>query len=300
RLLFCMRGALHVIMASLAERRLALGALRVRLESERGLQLQPGTVHEETLRPARASRDVASVTELLRLRLGALVADGRIGGTQTAARGPLDRGRAREAREAVRTSIAADRVGRIARIVLTAEPAPLDTTQLVLTGSDQDARRSRDPEALTRGIARLRAAFGDDAVTVPRLADSWVPERSFRWEPIERMPSIDRPRAQAIDEITHDAASARFWSPSLVRRILTPPEPLAPGPGGGPRFDPPLRCMNGPYRLQSGWWARERTDTKHDGLVTRDYFYAEREDGGLLWIFRDVLLERWFLQGIVD
>ena len=301
RLLFCMRGALHVIMASLAERRLALGALRVRLESERGLQLQPGTVHEETLRPARASRDVASVTELLRLRLGALVADGRIGGTQTAARGPLDRGRAREAREAVRTSIAADRVGRIARIVLTAEPAPLDTTQLVLTGSDQDARRSRDPEALTRGIARLRAAFGDDAVTVPRLADSWVPERSFRWEPVERMPSIDRPRAQAIDETTHDAASARFWSPSLVRRILTPPEPLAPGPGGGPRFDPPLRCMNGPYRLQSGWWARERTDTKNDGgLVTRDYFYAEREDGGLLWIFRDVLLERWFLQGIVD
>ncbi len=295
RLLFCMRGALHVIMASLAERQLALGALHVRLESERGLQLQPGAVHEETLRPARACRDVASVTELLRLRLGALVADGRIGGTLS-----TTRGRAREARAAASTSIAADRVGRIARIVLRAEPAPLDTTQLVLTGSDTEARRARDPEALTRGIARLRAAFGDDAVTVPRLEDSWVPERSFRWQPIERMPASDRARTRPSAEAAHDAASARFWSPSLVRRLLSPPEPLAAGPGGGPRFDPPLRCMNGPYRLQSGWWARERADSKSEGLVTRDYFYAEREDGALLWIFRDVLVERWFLQGIVD
>ncbi|MFO0708867.1 MAG: hypothetical protein U0353_03460 [Sandaracinus sp.] len=55
--------------------------------------------------------------------------------------------------------------------------------------------------------------------------------------------------------------------------------------------------MSGPFRLQSGWWARERAD---EGLVTRDYFYAEREDGALLWIFRDVTEERWFLQGIVD
>jgi protein ImuB len=74
---------------------------------------------------------------------------------------------------------------------------------------------------------------------------------------------------------------------------------LPPGPGGGPRLDPPLRSLSGPYRLQSGWWARERAEDA-SGLVTRDYFYAEREDGALLWIFRDPARERWFLQGIVD
>jgi protein ImuB len=310
RLLFCMRGALHVIMGSLAERQMALGALHVRLESEPGLHLEKGPVHEEVLRPARACRDVASVTELLRLRLGALVADGRLGGARQG-RGLDRRAGSREATSGASTSTAADRVGRIQRIVLRAEPAPLDTTQLVLATSEHGARRSRDPEALTRGIARLRAAFGDDAVTVPRLEDSWVPERSFRWEPIERMPRAEppsrearrrAPRARTSEgaERASDDASARFWSPTLVRRILSPPEPLPPGPGGGPRLDPPLRSLSGPYRLQSGWWAREGADADTSGLVTRDYFYAEREDGALLWIFRDPARERWFLQGIVD
>ncbi|MFO0708866.1 MAG: DNA polymerase Y family protein [Sandaracinus sp.] len=154
RLLFCMRGALHVILGTLAERHLALGALHVRLESERGLDLAKGAVHEETLRPARASRDVASVTELLRLRLGALVADGRIGG----ARGPT-RERAREARTTASTTVVADRLGRIQRIVLRAEPAPLDTTQLVLTTAGPEGRRarSRRSRAASRACARPSA-----------------------------------------------------------------------------------------------------------------------------------------------
>lgn len=309
RLLFCMRGALHVIMGSLAERQMALGALHLRLESEPGLNLERGPVHEETLRPARACRDVASVTELLRLRLGALVADGRLGGRS--GRGLDRRAGSREASAGVSTSTAAERVGRIERIVLRAEAARLDTTQLVLGTGSTDARRARDPEALTRGIARLRAAFGDDAVTVPRLEDSWVPERSFRWEPIERMPRAQSSprrdtrthasRTSVHAEDTSGDASARFWSPTLVRRILSPPEPLPPGPGGGPRLDPPLRSLSGPYRLQSGWWARaSASEDTSSGLVTRDYFYAEREDGALLWIFRDPARERWFLQGIVD
>jgi protein ImuB len=297
RLLFCMRGALHAVMGSLEERQLALGALRVRLESEPGLHLERGPVHEETLRPARACRDVASITELLRLRLGALVAEGRLGSSRSGAR-PAS---AREASARASTSTTADRVGRIQRIVLRAEPAPLDATQLMLTAGE-GARRARDPEALTRGIARLRAAFGDDAVTVPRLEDSWIPERSFRWQPVERMPVPAR-RAKTLLQPTslegaHDDASARFWSPALIRRILCPPEPLPSSPDGGPRLEPALRSLSGPYRLQSGWWARERSEA--GALVLRDYFYAELEDGALLWIFRDPARERWFLQGVVD
>ncbi len=313
RLLFCMRGALHVLVSSLAERQLALAALHIELESERGLNLTIGHVHRETLRPARACRDVVSVTELLRLRLAALVADGRLGGAPPRARAS----RSGEVRANLGRSpeVQADRPGRIQRIRLRAEGAPLDASQLALTGSSAEARRGRDPDALARGIARLRAAFGNDAVTVPKLEDSWVPERSFRWEPVERMPTPEsRARSRPRPRTESHASSGRpespgaghgFWSPTLVRRILSPPQPLEAGAGGGPRIEPPLRSMSGPFRLQSGWWAREATrdatKTNDDpGSITRDYFYAERVDGALLWIFRDVLRERWYLQGIVD
>jgi protein ImuB len=264
RLLFCARGALHALASTLAERRLALAALHVELETERGVGLTPGCVHHEVLRPARASRDVASLAELLRLRLAALAADGRLG---------HERGRGA-------------RLGRVQRNRLRVEPAMPEAAQLALLGEGH----ARDPDALARGIARLRAAFGDEAVTVPRLEDSWVPERSFRWEPVERVPS---PAERAGAPAAHP--EGRFWSASLVRRILSPPTPLETAPSGGPRSDPPIRQLFGPIRLQSGWWAR---DVK--GAVLRDYFYAEREDGMLLWLYRDMRAERWFLQGVVD
>jgi protein ImuB len=277
RLLFCARGALHVLVATLAERRRALAALHVELESERGVGLAPGQVHREVLRPARASRDVAAVTELLRLRFSALAADGRLG---------------------------SGGLRRIQRIRLRAEPVDPDAAQLALLAEG----RSRDPDALARGIARLRAAFGDEAVTVPRLEDSWIPERSFRWEPVERLPPPGRTRRSSAaregsspprDEDAEPSAETPeglFWSPTLVRRILAPPGPLETSASGGPRTDPPIRRLSGPFRLQSGWWASGTSS----GPITRDYFYAERVDGALLWVFRDALHERWYLQGIVD
>src|SRR5690606_19859758 len=145
RLLFCVKGALHALHAALAQRSLALAALTLTLRLERGL------VHVEVLRPARASRDAATVPELVRLRLAHLGRDGAL-----------------------------ELPERVERIHLEAEPAPLEGTQLALIAG---ARR-RDPDAAARGMARLRAAFGDDAVTCARLEDEWLPERQFRWEPV--------------------------------------------------------------------------------------------------------------------
>lgn len=278
RLLFCARGALHVLLSTLAERSQALAALHVELVTERGVGLAPGLVHHEVLRPARASRDVATLTELLRLRLAALAADGRLGGAEAS--------RADWGRRAP--------LGRIQRIRLRVEPTTPDAAQLTLLGEG----RGRDPDALARGIARLRAAFGEAAVTVPRLEDSWVPERSFRWEPVERVLAPTRrahERADGPPPPSDEPPEGRFWSTSLVRRILSPPAPLETAPSGGPRTNPPIVRLSGPVRLQSGWWARGS-----DGAVLRDYFYAEREDGALLWLYRDLHADRWFLQGIVD
>ena len=233
RLLFCVKGALHALHAALAQRSLALAALTLTLRLERGL------VHVEQLRPARASRDAATVLELVRLRLGAI-----------------------------------ELPERVERIHLEAEPAPLEGTQLSLI----EGARRRDPDAAARGMARLRAAFGDDAVTCAKLEDEWLPERQFRWVPVR---TVALPRVRVEDP----------REPPLVRRVLTSPQSLPSERDGRPRLDPPLRDMTGPYRLQSGWWAHG---------VVRDYWYAERTDGALLWLYRDAALDRWFVQGFVD
>lgn len=229
RLLFCIKGGLHALMADLSRRALALRALSVTLALEKG---SPVT---ERVEPARATRDAIAVLELVRLRLSTLV---------------LPAG--------------------VERLVLEAEPARLDGTQLALF-----AGRRHDPEAAARGIARLRASFGDDAVTRAALRDSWVPEEAFAWEPAE---DIGVP--QGVREPTEGR---------LVRRILAVPAELPAGRDGRPRTTPPIEAMSGPYRLQGGFWK---------GELARDYFYAERADGALLWIYRD--RRRWFLQGILD
>jgi protein ImuB len=262
RLLFCAKGALHALMIALGHRRLALAALRVTLALERGL------THVEELRPARATRDAAMVLELLRLRLANVSLP-----------------------------------ERVARLHLEAEPAPPDGAQLSLL----EGARRRDPDAASRGLARLRAAFGDAAVTRAQLADDWLPERQFRWEPVSTIALPRRARREeeivrgdpppappAAREGREDAAREGREDPRvppLVRRLFPSPRALAPDREGRPICDPPIAAMSGPYRLESGWWAQS---------AIRDYWYAERADGALLWLYRDTALDRWFVQGIVD
>lgn len=200
-------------------------------------ELERADPHVERIEPARATRDGLSVLELVRLRLSSL-------------------------------SLASP----VERLVLTAEPASLDGTQLALFGG-----RRRDPEAAARAIARLRAAFGDESVTKARLTDGWLPENGWAWEPIAH---IDEPRPRA--------EPARGV---LVRRVRPTPEPLPRGADGRPQTRPGLTALTGPYRLQGGWWVRE---------AARDYYFGEREDGALLWLFFDRRRERWFLHGQVD
>lgn len=190
--------------------------------------------------PARATRDALSVLELVRLRLSSV----QLG-------------------------------ARVEKIVLEAEPSRLDGTQLALF-----AGRRHDPDAAARGIARLRATFGDEAVTRAALRDAWLPEESFAWEPTD---------AVAFP----DASKALCGEGLLVRRVLPEPIELPSGSDGRPRTVPPIEAMTGPYRLQGGFWSAT-------GELARDYFYAERSDGALLWIYRDRRRGSWFLHGHVD
>lgn len=232
RLLFCIKGGIHALMAELGRRALALGALELTLELERPNRTPH---HRERLEPAQPTRDALALLELVRLRL----ADRRL-------------------------------PARVERVALRAEPARLDGRQLELF-----AGRRRDPDAAARAIARLRAAFGPHAAARAVLRDAWLPEHRFAYEPAA---ALEAPAPEPREKGT------------LVRRLFAAPAPLPSDRSGRPRTTPPLVALSGPYRIQGGWWEQE---------TLRDYFFGERADGALLWLYR-APSGGWFLHGDVD
>ena len=187
---------------------------------------------------------------------------------------------------------------KVERITLRADIAKLHGEQLALLAM----RRKRDRTAGSRALARIRAAFGDHSVTRASLRAAHLPEARFRYEAVAEMPRIDRPIQERLPD--HGAQTppmdpaARATDPApappLVRRLLPRPRRLEPRdprhPEAGPRLGERTRLF-GPYRVSGGWWARE---------VSRDYYYAETEEGDLLYIYFDHPRQRWFLHGSID
>lgn len=245
RILFLAKAMTDRLLERLAARREALAALDVRMRVERRVgSPDPGDVHT-SVRTAAPTLDAAQVTDLLHLRLTAL-------------------------RPAA----------GVTEFELTAVGAPAAPEQLRLFAETP----RRDLAAAARALARLRAEFGEDAVVRARLRDAHLPEASFVWEPLERLP-LPRPRAAA--------------EPPLVRRLRARPEALPPRP----RHEPdgwllrglehgPVVKFAGPYVTAGGWWAGDE--------VRRETHYAETGRGRLFWVFYDVRRRRWFLQGEVS
>lgn len=59
---------------------------------------------------------------------------------------------------------------------------------------------------------------------------------------------------------------------------------------GKPVYMTPLVIEHGPQRIESCWW------TGFD--IRRDYYVAHNQHGMLLWIYRDLGLDDWFLHGL--
>lgn len=57
-----------------------------------------------------------------------------------------------------------------------------------------------------------------------------------------------------------------------------------------PQLRGPLTILNGPERIETGWW-----DEKD---VKRDYFLALTQDQSQVWIYKDKKKQQWFLHGI--
>ena len=57
-----------------------------------------------------------------------------------------------------------------------------------------------------------------------------------------------------------------------------------------PQLRGPLTILNGPERIETGWW-----DEKD---IKRDYFLALTQEYSQVWIYKDKKSQRWFLHGI--
>lgn len=224
----------------------AARAMRARVETIVGLTLELSLDHApkrvEVLRPGAPTLEVPLLVDLIRLRLGT-------------------------------TELAA----AVTNVAIVVEGVRSHGFQLAML----EERPKRDVAAAGRALARLRAAFGPDAVVRPELRDAHLPEARFTWVPATR---IALPR--------HVDASGET---PLARRLRTRPVALADGPDAS---EPTLSSelggvarMHGPYRVTGGWWVRE---------VARDYFYVETGRGDVLWIYRDHKRARWYLHGEVD
>jgi len=81
------------------------------------------------------------------------------------------------------------------------------------------------------------------------------------------------------------------WGPHCPAWLLQRPKALSIH-RDQPHLQGPLRLLQGPYRIETGWWDQ--------GWVLRDYFVATDSSTRRYWIYseRDGINARWFLHGL--
>jgi len=150
-------------------------------------------------------------------------------------------------------------------------------------------RPKRDPEAIRRAFARLRAEFGANTVVHARLREGHLPEASYEWVPLD-LSSGELPKPKP-----------RLCRRTLVRRMRAhawalPHRPRHEEDGWQlrGRDDTAVHDLRGPYVISGGWWRSDNAET------AREYYFAGTRKGEWLWVYRDRRRRRWFLQGRVE
>lgn len=131
------------------------------------------------------------------------------------------------------------------------------------------AGQQLSPQAL---VDRLQARLGVERVSGLRPVEDHRPERA--WQP------------------TPPGTSASTATTPYPRPLwlLEAPRPLI-SKKGLPCDGAPLQLLQGPERIDSGWWDQQP--------VQRDYFVARHPGGAMYWIFHPVEQpQQWFLHGI--
>jgi len=163
-------------------------------------------------------------------------------------------------------------------------------------------------ERLHQLVERLSVRLGEGSVLMAQREADHRPERMQRWQAARQ--SMGAKGAAVARKTVAPVAPAvsRGAKRQLPCDALYPPwllrEPLRlEVRGEKPHYHGPLRLLEGPHRLETGWW-----DAQAEAARARDYFIARSDEAGLLWVYRERLAPgtgegemapvRWFLQGI--
>jgi len=127
------------------------------------------------------------------------------------------------------------------------------------------------PERL---LERLRARLGFEAVHGLAMQADHRPERAW-----------DRGAPGAAP------AYEPSWAPPRPLWLLSRPAALALDDRGRPQCRGTLELVDGPERIETGWWDGDD--------VERDYFVARSPDGMTLWVYRERRVPRtWYVHGL--
>ena len=136
-------------------------------------------------------------------------------------------------------------------------------------------------ESFQQLVERLSARLGADKVVLGTPATDHRPQRMQSWQNATGVA-----RKRKLPALPGYVASHPSWIlPQPLRLAIVHERPVYQGP---------LTLLAGPERIEHGWWE------KPEDLNLRDYFIAESEYAGLLWIYRERLAQDtgWYLHGI--
>ena len=166
---------------------------------------------------------------------------------------------------------------------------PVATDNLLFNPS----RRSRDA-SIAHLVERLNARMGDACVRGITAVAEHRPQ--YAWRPAGLADGT--PRCAAIPGFRNEhqvptlLQEIRRTNSLLLRRplwMLKNARPLA-NEQGHPLYQGRLKLVDGPERLESGWW--------DDDGIARDYFVALTTKGVYLWIYQDRTKNAaWYLHG---
>ena len=163
--------------------------------------------------------------------------------------------------------------------------------------------QAQEQSSLLRFLERMVARLGADNVLGPQPRSDHRAERQALWQSAVQMHAGTSPQERP------DRCEARHAGPCwlLGQALALPLDAKA-----RPLYQGPLRLLAGPERIEAAWWdcdipgpkdhRREGHRNPSDGLALRDYFLAQSEHAGLLWIYRERQntpgAAQWFLHGI--
>jgi protein ImuB len=154
------------------------------------------------------------------------------------------------------------------------QPLATETGRLVFQGRKTGARRY----SIAQLAERLSARIGDQSVSGITTVAEHRPQRA--WRPHNLL-------------VNKAAGAFAMLTRGLQRPLWMLPEPTPlPDEQGYPLHQGKLTLLEGPERLETGWWDADS--------IARDYYTAVNPAGMRLWVFRNRRREQpaWYLHGI--